>query len=292
MEYIMYRKIFLITFTIVMILSLAACAAEAPQDSTRSGGQGNAAGLSDAAGQGYAGGQNNSAGQGQNAAPALQDPATESIPSDSLEQHPLLSGVPAGDLTQAEMDGLLWMREEEKLARDVYLAFYDLYNMPVFQNIAGSEQAHMDSVKTLLDTYGLSDPAANTPAGVFVDPELQTLYDQLISQGSQSLADALKVGAAIEEIDILDLQENLALTDNADIQMVYENLLSGSENHLRAFVGQLASRVGETYQPQYLSLETYTTILAAQSGGLGRDKAHRAAEMAAAVAGRVADKSS
>ncbi len=174
-------------------------------------------------------------------------------------------------LSDAEAEGLLYMREEEKLARDVYLTLYDEWGQTIFQNIAASEQQHMDMVLTLLNTYGLEDPAAGKDVGEFTNPELQALYDQLVAQGRQSLADALKVGAAIEEIDILDLRERLAQTDKADIQTVYQNLMSGSENHLRAFTGTLERQTGEVYQPQYLSPEDYEAILQAapSQGGQG-----------------------
>ena len=161
--------------------------------------------------------------------------------------------IPASDLSSEEAASLLFMREEEKLARDVYNALYAIWGQPTFTNIASSEQMHMDEIKLLLDRYNLADPALEP--GSFTDPNLQALYDQLVAQGSVSLADALKVGAAIEEIDILDLQERIAQTDNADLQQVFNNLMLGSYNHLNAFVGVLSMQTGETYAPQYLSAE-------------------------------------
>jgi hypothetical protein len=169
-------------------------------------------------------------------------------------------------LSAEETAALLYMREEEKLAQDVYLKLYELWSLPSFQNIASSEQAHTVAVKTLLDRYGLDDPAA-AQAGVFANPDLQALYTDLVARGGRSLAEALKVGAAIEEIDILDLQERLAQTDNADIQQVFNSLLNGSYNHLRAFTTTLQSQTGETYQPQYLSAEAYQSILGGTTGG-------------------------
>jgi len=147
-----------------------------------------------------------------------------------------ITTIPASDLSDAEAASLLFMREEEKLARDVYLKMYELWGMPIFQNIANSEQMHMDQIKQLLDRYGLTDPAL--APGQFTDPSLQALYDQLVAQGSVSLADAMNVGVLIEQTDIADLQEHIAQTDNADIQMVYSNLLNGSYNHLAAFSGE------------------------------------------------------
>jgi hypothetical protein len=172
--------------------------------------------------------------------------------------------LPAGELSTEESAALLFMREEEKLARDVYNILFGIWGQPTFQNIAASEQAHMDEVKLLLDRYGLTDPALEP--GSFTDPSLAALYDQLVAQGSTSLADALKVGAAIEEIDILDLQNRLAQTDNADIQQVFNNLMSGSYNHLNAFASVLSMQTGETYVPQYLSAEAYAAIVTGQAG--------------------------
>ena len=94
----------------------------------------------------------------------------------------------------------------------------------------------MAAIKMLLDRYGIADPAAGQPIGVFTNPDLQALYNQLIAQGNQSLAAALQVGVTIEEVDIRDLQTRLAGTTHADIKQVYTNLMNGSYNHLRAFM--------------------------------------------------------
>ena len=98
-----------------------------------------------------------------------------------------------GTLTEAEIEGLMEMREEEKLARDVYLKFYEIHGYIVFSNIAKSETRHSDAVLRLINGYGLTDPA------------FTELYNQLTEQGSESLVEALKVGAFIEEYDINDL---------------------------------------------------------------------------------------
>ena len=164
-------------------------------------------------------------------------------------------------LSDVEAQGLLFVREEEKLARDVYLFLYDLWGQSVFQNIANSEQSHTDAIKTLLNIYGLEDPMQNDIPGQFKNADLQALYDQLTAQGSESLEAALRVGAAIEEIDIRDIETYIAQTDKADIILVYENLKSGSYNHLRSFVSTLSRRTGVTYEPQYLSSEVYNEII-------------------------------
>ena len=174
------------------------------------------------------------------------------------------------DLSEEEIADLLFMREEEKLARDVYAYLYTQWNLPVFQSIAQSEQNHMDSILELLDAYGLEDPVAQTASGEFVNSDLQGLYDSLIARGEQSLEDALRVGALIEEVDILDLVDAIEHTDKADIERVYSNLLFGSENHLRSFTSQLSRHVGVTYEPVQLDQETYQGIIADQAGQRGR----------------------
>ncbi len=177
-----------------------------------------------------------------------------------------------GEISEAEADGLAFMREEEKLAHDVYLTLYDQWGLRPFSNIAASEQTHIDAVKSLLEMYEITDPVTDDTIGVFANEDLQALNDQLVQTGSASLEDALKVGAAIEEIDILDLIEYLEGTEEANIEWVYGNLLAGSENHLRAFVFQLESLTGETYVPQYMPQEAYDAIISAENargGGHG-----------------------
>lgn len=179
--------------------------------------------------------------------------------------------LPTGEVSQDEVNAILYMREEEKLARDVYQYFAELWGMPSFSNIARSEQVHMDLVLDLIDRYELTDPAT-ADAGVFVNPDLQALYNLLIAQGSVSVEEAFKVGAAIEEIDILDLQERMDQTDQADIQQVFDSLMLGSYNHLSAFVTNMANRYGITYAPQYISEDLFQEILQSSStngGGFG-----------------------
>lgn len=138
-------------------------------------------------------------------------------------------------LTELEEQNILFMREEEKLARDVYLVMYDLWGADVFANISESEQRHMDAIKNLITRYGLEDPVAVDVIGEFVDPDLQLLYDKLVKSGEETLEDALLVGVQIEEKDIADLIQALEDTDKRNIKRVFQNLLNGSYNHLDAF---------------------------------------------------------
>ena len=183
-----------------------------------------------------------------------------SINTENLEQS--IPTTQSLTLTDAEKEDLLYMREEEKLARDVYIKLYEKWNVPIFSNISNSEQTHTDSVKFLIDRYGLNDPSVNE-VGKFTNNDLQALYDSLIEKGSNSLEDALVVGATVEEVDIIDLKEAISNTDKADIKTVYENLMKGSRNHLRSFVSNMKSR-GYSYSPQYLNQEEFNEIVNSQ----------------------------
>jgi len=112
-------------------------------------------------------------------------------------------------LTHEEEETLLFMREEEKLARDVYLKLYEFWEShdgsSIFKNIAESEQLHMDALKTLLDKYRLEDPAQES-IGEFTNQDLQTLYNELLARGQESFLGALEVGVLIEEKDMVDIQ--------------------------------------------------------------------------------------
>lgn len=162
-------------------------------------------------------------------------------------------------LSASEAKTLTYMREEEKLARDVYANLYQLWRADVFYNISLSEQTHMDTMKKMLDKYRLPDPALPT-VGAFSDPGLQALYDSLITSGSRSLVEGLKVGATIEEVDMVDIQFAIDGTTHVDLKTAYQNLMEGSKNHLRAFVGALSAQ-GVTYTPQFLSQELFDAII-------------------------------
>lgn len=137
-------------------------------------------------------------------------------------------------LTADELKWLLFMREEEKLARDVYKALFDKWKLVVFQNIMGSEDTHFNSMGTLLARYNVADPAQSSP-GVYTDAALNALYSQLVAKGLQSAQDALEVGLIIEKQDIADLETALKSTAKFDIKRVFNNLMNASFNHLDAF---------------------------------------------------------
>ena len=187
-------------------------------------------------------------------------------------------GVPAaaapdsgGSLLDPAVDTdatLLFIREEEKLARDVYLAMADRWGLDVFENIAASEQRHMDAVLGLLDARDLEDPVGSNPAGVFRDEALQSLYDELVYRGLASAGEALLVGADIEDLDIRDLRSAIAATEDSEVRRVLGNLEQGSLNHLRAFSRQLEKN-GVAFTPEYMDPEELEIVVAA-GGKRGR----------------------
>lgn len=162
------------------------------------------------------------------------------------------------DLTDSELASLLKMKEEEKLARDVYSALYKKWGSQIFSKIAAAENNHLNAIILLLENYGEVTTAG--AAGQFTDPEVQALYNELVSAGSATIADAYKTGALIEEMDIKDLVLALNSTSNENIIMVFENLYKGSRNHLRAFNRELAI-LGIEYTPIFISQDEYSQIV-------------------------------
>lgn len=171
-----------------------------------------------------------------------------------------VNNLPNQPISPEERTSLVFMREEEKLARDVYISLYNKWGSRIFNNISSSEQTHMEAVLILLNKYGIPDPVGSNPIGVFNNAALQTLYNELVANGKWSVLDAYKVGATIEDLDIFDLQNAMALVDNQDIELVYSMLTKGSRNHLRAFYSNIL-KVGGSYTPQYLSQTEFDLII-------------------------------
>lgn len=172
-------------------------------------------------------------------------------------------------LSADEIAGLMFMREEEKLAHDVYVALYEKWGHNVFYQISLSEATHTAAILGLIESHDLDDPVDDNPPGVFENDDLQALYNQLVAMGQPSLIDALKVGCLIEEKDIKDINDKKALViDEPDIVTVYDNLLCGSRNHLRAFNDTLIG-LGVQYVPTVISQEEWNAIANAVSETCG-----------------------
>jgi hypothetical protein len=175
----------------------------------------------------------------------------------------MLLGITSCDkskkLNTSEIEDLSYLREEEKLARDVYLYAYDKYGESTFLNISNSEQKHMDKVLELLNNYDLSDPAY-VEKGKFKNQELQALYTDLTKKVDSSLIEAFKVGATIEDLDISDIDDFIDRAKRKDILDMYDKLTCGSRNHMRAFTKEL-NNLNITYYAQFITQTEYNVIL-------------------------------
>jgi hypothetical protein len=176
-------------------------------------------------------------------------------------------------LTQQEINAIAYMREEEKLARDVYTVMFEKWDDNPFDNIRQSEQVHMDRIKTLITSYSLEDPVIknNDKRGLFTNTLLQEYYNELFASGNTSLTEALKAGAKIEEMDIADLAERTGQTKKQDIITTFNYLKQASENHLRAFVRRLKMQ-GVNYVPVILSVTEFDKIIADEGSHRGNGR--------------------
>jgi hypothetical protein len=175
-----------------------------------------------------------------------------------------LESLPLQELSEAERAAVIHIREEEKLARDVYTTLGESWDLPIFDNIAQAEQRHMDHVALLVTRYELEDPVMDDAAGAFTDPELGELYAKLVATGKESMEGALRVGATIEDLDLADVQKMIDDSDNEDIHLIANNLAKGSRNHLRAFTKVLANQGYGTYTAQYLEQSEVDAIIATE----------------------------
>ena len=159
---------------------------------------------------------------------------------------------------QSSLD-VMYLLEEEKLARDVYSALFDEWGMQVFDHIKASEQRHLDLMIGLAKKDKLTLPTTLDKVGVFENASLQKAYKEFVTKGKKSKLEALKVGAKIEEMDITDLKSAIKSSSEED-KAVYEKLLKASYNHLRAFSKNI-SKQGQTYEPVVLTTEAYGEII-------------------------------
>ena len=164
------------------------------------------------------------------------------------------------ELSTLEATSIQFMREEEKLARDVYLTLYDVWGTPIFVNIADSEQSHTDAVADLIEKYGVEDPVTDNTIGVYTNPYFTEKFNELVALGSESYEKALTVGTLIEELDIADINEQIEIMKHQDIIDVYSNLLKGSRNHLRSFYA-LDLEAGIEYTPSFITQEEFDAIV-------------------------------
>jgi hypothetical protein len=154
------------------------------------------------------------------------------------------------DVQLRDLQGMRFIWEEEKTARDLYRSLYNMTHQSIFLDLKRSEQNHMDQIKTIMDRYGVRTPVPDQ--GALQNQTLIHMYADLLSRGNRSDEEALRAAGAFEEISIMDLQREIAATDNQDIIAIYQGLLAGSRKHLFSLVNALEER-GTAYTPQYLS---------------------------------------
>lgn len=176
-----------------------------------------------------------------------------------IETNMLAAFVETPILTDSELTSLLKMKEEEKLARDVYSTLYQKWGSQIFSNITTAESNHLNAIVLLLTNYGATDTSIGE-VGMFTDNEVQSLYNKLVANATTSIEEAYKTGALIEEMDIKDINASLSGTTNENVIMVFDNLLKGSRNHLRAFNRQLTT-LGIVYYPVFISQTDYDLIV-------------------------------
>lgn len=166
---------------------------------------------------------------------------------------------PTNNESVASQSSLVFMLEEEKLARDTYRYLDSLYNLQIFKNIASSEQKHMDMIRTILDAREIEYEVL--PEGEFADTALQAIYYAFREQGLVGLNEGFTIGATIEDLDIYDLQNFIAESEDSTMIETYYILICGSGNHLRGFVSNLEQN-GGSYSAQFLSQAEVDSILA------------------------------
>lgn len=170
------------------------------------------------------------------------------------------------EFTDKDRQNLLFILEEEKLARDTYIYLNELYKINPFTNILQSEQRHMDAITGLLDLQGIKYTIL--PHGQFSNVTLQNLYNTFVEKGKNGVVDAYKIGATIEDVDIFDLNKKIAESDNESAIAVFDNLKCGSGNHMRSFCSVLENN-GVEYTAQFISSEELAIILSGTNGGCG-----------------------
>lgn len=192
--------------------------------------------------------------------------ALSAAPRYGMERDTSTTVSSTSTLTAEEYADLQFMREEEKLARDVYLTLDEYWGTrsSVFANIAVSEEQHTSTVDFLLDKYDVEDPVISNEVGVFTNQDLQQLYDNLVERGIASFIDALYVGALIEEKDMQDILAAIERSDERAIILAYSNLLDGSKSHLSAFVGVIEAQ-GLVYEAQVLDPDEVRLILESEA---------------------------
>lgn len=187
-----------------------------------------------------------------------------------------------------EQTHLVFICEEEKLARDVYRVLARRFpEIDVFADMQESQQHNHCAVLELLRKYRVSIPRVNDNVGVFswgiYGRYFTEKYLVLTNQGSISPLNALYVGAFMEELNIQEITRcpkvvidvsngigeisacGMRYTDNPDVLRVYGMLLEESRRHLRELASAIEEQTGDgKYQAQVLQQKEVDEILSRQ----------------------------
>jgi len=137
-------------------------------------------------------------------------------------------------LSPVEQADLVEILREERMARDLYRAFYRQHRLPVFKRIAESESRHADTVARMLVRFRLG---VGSGYGGH-----QASFRRALAMGSRSVGEALEAAMSLEMADIDEIAEAAARSGNVHVRCVLAQLGGGSFNHLRAFARQLVRR--------------------------------------------------
>jgi hypothetical protein len=168
-----------------------------------------------------------------------------------------------GETVALKMPVEAWVRlwTDELAARDLYAALDAQTTRRVFQNIGRSEVHHRDTIANLLIAAGHEVPA-EPEAGAYADEEIKAVFAALLEQGQKSELDAFKAGAAFEELDITELEREMAREELSDTErQVLTALRDASVRHLSAFRRQI-TRMGETPELTHLTQERLDALMA------------------------------
>jgi hypothetical protein len=162
------------------------------------------------------------------------------------------------ELTDDQKYALAYMWNEEKLAKDIYLALYDTWEgdtLTLYNIATQSETRHIETVEGLVEAYDINitnlddynDSYSEAElraldAGEYAIAELQELYNTLYAEGNASEQEALQVGCKVEVKDIADLNESIAIAEGVDdLVGAFELLRLQSYQHYKEISDTLRS---------------------------------------------------
>ena len=147
-------------------------------------------------------------------------------------------------LSSQEIDGMLYLVENEKLLCDYFTVMYEKHKLPLFNQLAMNEQRHLNIISVKIDRYDLENPADQKPAGQFVNPQLQASYDQLIEIGNTGVYSALIAAVQKVERDVVDIPAIISTFEgNDDVVHVISGILLESQDNLDALKAELKSSI-------------------------------------------------